>query len=73
MLYLEIQNDKKEMKTSEFQQYIGGTAACTKKLTRGTKGCVQIFSNYTYFYDSYLSGVKTADEASAEGVDYCVP
>ena len=30
-------------------------------------------SNDTYFSDSWFRGVKTAEEAMAEGVDYCGP
>ena len=35
------------------------------------RGCGQLTSNNTYFDDSWFSGVKTGDEAMAEGVDYC--
>ena len=38
-----------------------------------TKGCDQLTSNDTYFSDSWFSGVKTAEKAMAEGVDYCGP
>ena len=38
-----------------------------------TKRCVQLTSNDTYFVDLWFSGVKAADEAMAEGVDYCGP
>ena len=37
------------------------------------KGCGQMMSKYTYFTDSWFSGLKTAEEAMAEGVDYCGP
>ena len=36
-----------------------------------TKGCAQMTSNYTYFYDSFSSGVKTSEEEMAEVVSYC--
>ena len=36
-----------------------------------TKRCVQLTSNDTYFVDLWFSGVKAADEAMPEGVDYC--
>ena len=34
------------------------------------KGCGQLESNDTYFSDRWFSGVKMAEEAMAEGVDY---
>ena len=48
------------MKALEFQQDIGGTVVCMKRLMRKTKGCGQLLSNHTYFYDSWFSGVKAA-------------
>ena len=36
-----------------------------------TKGCEQLSSNDTYFVDIWLSGEETAEEATAEGVDFC--
>ena len=59
------------MKTCKFQQQIGRTAACMKRLTMATKGCGQLTPNYTYFADSWFSGVKTDEEDKAERVDYC--
>ena len=37
------------------------------------KRCGQLTSNYNCFSGSYLIGVKTSEEAMAEGVDYCRP
>ena len=42
----------------------------TKIIMMSTKGCDQLASNDNYFADSWFSGVKTAEEAMAEGVDY---
>ena len=56
---------------SEFQKYLGGTATYTKRVEMATKGCGQLTSNYTYFADSWLSSVKTAEQAMATGVEYC--
>ena len=39
MLYPDIQKGKEDTKTAEFQQQIGGTAACMKRLVMDTKGC----------------------------------
>ena len=39
----------------------------------GLKGCVQLTTNGTCFYESCFSAVKTAEEAMVEGVDYCGP
>ena len=36
-----------------------------------TKRCFRLTSNNTYFADSWFSGVKTAEEAMAAGVDHC--
>ena len=73
MLYPRIQKGKEAMTASKFQQQTGGTVACTKRLMMVTKGCGQLTSTDTYFYDSWFSGVKTVDEAMAEELDYCVP
>ena len=43
-----------------------------ERLRRGTKGCGQLFSNDTYFDDSWFSGAKTAEEAITEVVGYCM-
>ena len=59
------------MKTSKYQQKTGGTVACMKRLMMTKKGCGQLMQNDTYFADSWFSGVKMAEEAMAEGVDYC--
>ena len=73
MLHLEIQKGKKAMKTSNFQNVLGGTAACIKRLAIATKGCGQLTSEDTYFADSWFSSVKTSGEMAAAGVDYCGP
>ena len=70
MLHLDIQKGKEATKTSTFQKYIGGTAACMRRLRMDTKGCGQMTSNYTYFSDSWFSGVKTVEEYMALGVNY---
>ena len=44
-----------------------------KIIMMSTKWCGQLASNDNYFADSWFSGVKTAEEAMAEGVDYCGP
>ena len=73
MLYLYRQKGKEATKTAEFQQQIGGTAACITRLIRDTKGCDQMTSNETYFTDRCFSGVKTVEESMYEGVEYCGP
>ena len=70
MLYLYIKKGKEEMETSPFKKYIGGTVACMKKLTRVKKGCVQLLSSDTYFYDIWFRGVKIYEEVINKGVDY---
>ena len=71
MLHLEIQKGKEAMKTSNFQKYLGGTAACMKRQMMATKGCGKLTSNDTYFDDIQFGGVKNADYAMAEGAYYC--
>ena len=39
VLHLEIQRGKDTMKTLESQKYIGGNAACMKRLAIANKGC----------------------------------
>ena len=73
MLHLEIQKGKEAMKTSKFQNVLGGTTVCMKILSIATKGCVQLTSNDAYFADSWFSSVKTAEDITAAGVDYCGP
>ena len=59
------------MKNAEFQHQIGGTAACMKILMIDTKGRGRLISKVTYFSDNWFSRVKIAEEAMAEGVNYC--
>ena len=73
MLHLEIQKGKEAMKTSKFQNVLGGTTLCMKRLAISTKGCGQLTSNDTYFSDIWFSSVKTAEEMESAGVDYCGP
>ena len=73
MLHLDTQKGKEDMKTSEFQKYIGGTGVCMKRLVMDTKECDQLTWNETYFSDSWFSSVKNAEEMVAAGVDYCGP
>ena len=58
------------MKTSIFQKYIGGNSACMKRLMMAKKGWYQLTSNNTYLVDILFSGMNTAEESMAEGVDY---
>ena len=60
MLHLDTQKGKEAMKTSNFQNVLGGTTVCMKRLDIDTKGCGQLISNETYFCDIWFSSVKTA-------------
>ena len=51
MLHLEIQKGKEDTKTSKFQNVLGGTTMCMKRLAISTKGCGELKSNDTYFSD----------------------
>ena len=73
MLYLYTQKGEEAMNKETFQQHIGGTAACMKILILAKKLCGQLTSKYTFLCDSWFSGVRTAEEDMAEGVDYCGP
>ena len=63
-------NWKEATKASKLQHDIAGTAARIKRLPMAKKGCGQLNSDDTYFADIWFSGVETAEEAMAEGVDY---
>ena len=58
VLHLEIQKGEKAMKTSKFQNILGGPTVYMKRLDIATKGCGQLTSNNTYFSDSCFSSVK---------------
>ena len=73
MLYLEIQKGKENTNTEGFHQLIGGTISSMERLMMATKRCCRLTSNWTYFADSWFSGVKVSDEAMDMGVDYWVP
>ena len=49
MLHIYIQKGEEATKTSDFQKYHVGTAACMKRLAMATKGYDQLTSNGTYF------------------------
>ena len=68
MLHLDIQKGKEATKTSKFQNVLGGTTTCMRRLDIATKGRDQLTSNNTYFSDSWFSSVKTAEEMAATGV-----
>ena len=42
-----------------------------KRQILATKWCVQLVSNDTYFSGIWFSGLQTAEELMAEGLDYC--
>ena len=44
-----------------------------KIIIKSTKGCDQLSSKNSLFYDIWFSGVKTAYNGNIEGVDYCGP
>ena len=56
---------------SKFQNHLGGTTACTKRLAIATKGYGQLTSIDTYFEGICSNGVETDEQVMAEGVDYC--
>ena len=49
MLYLDIQRAKEAMNTEVFQNHIGGTSACMKRIMMTAKGWGELTSNSTYF------------------------
>ena len=73
MLHLEIQKWKEAMKTSTFQNVLGGTANCMRRLAIATKWSGQLTSNDTYSADIWFISVKNSEEMAATGVDYCEP
>ena len=73
MLYLNIRKGEDDTKTAEFQYQIRGTTVCMKIIIMAIKGCVKMMSNYIYFYKTWFGGVKTAEGAVSEVVDYYGP
>ena len=61
------------MKKSKFQNILGSTTECMKRLAISAKGCGQLTSNDAYFAYIWFSSVKTTEEMAAAGVDYCGP
>ena len=61
MSHLDIQKGKEAMKTSEFQEDLGGTNVFMKIIAIYNKGCGKLISNDTYFADSWFSSVKTSE------------
>ena len=64
MLYLNIKNNKEEMKESGFQQDIGGVDYLIRRTIIDTKGCGQLSPSDTCFADIWFSGVETAEESN---------
>ena len=60
MLYLDIQNLKEAINTSDLRK--GGMAACTGRIIQGTRGYRKVSINNTFFYDSWFIGNKKLDE-----------
>ena len=58
------------MKTYEYQQDIGGTAACMKRIMKDIKGWGKLSSKYALFGNSWFRIVKTQEEVNAEEL-YC--
>ena len=61
------------MKTSEFQQDIGGAVDCMERIKKAEKGCDQLSSKNTLFGNILFSEVKTAEDKNAEVIYYCGP
>ena len=55
----------------EFQKFLGGATACTKRLVMATKACAQLISNDTSFAHIWFSVIKITEDAMDSGVDYC--
>ena len=73
VLHLDIHKGEENMNTLTYQKQIRGTTEFMKRLMVATNECYQLTSNDTYFSDIWFSGVKTAEGAMVEGVDYCGP
>ena len=61
------------MKALGFQKNIGGTSDFMKIIMKYNIGCSKLSSNGTFFYNSWFSRVKTAEEANAKRVGFCRP
>ena len=61
------------MNKLEFQQNIGETASCTKRIIMVKKVYGNLLSNNNYFAHIWFSVLKTFEEAIDEVVYYCRP
>ena len=61
------------MKQSKYQQEIGATAACTKRMMESTKGIGQEYikwgTNYCLLFDSWFSSKKAAEAVMEVGAE----
>ena len=67
LLFIEAQRGKEGMKDSRYQQELGATAACTKRMTEETKGIDQKSKKGgpkdCFLFDSWFASKKAAEAA----------
>ena len=68
-----MKNFKEGMKASYYQQDIVVMDACMKRVMKDTRGGGQMSSNYTFFYEIRIRGVKIVQEEKSEGIYCCGP
>ena len=70
-LFIKIQRGKEGMKHSKYQQDIGSTATCTKRIIEATKGvCQKSIKGGTkdcFLFDSLLTSKKSEEDAIEVG------
>ena len=71
LLFIKFQRWKEGMKHSNYQQEIGATAACTKRMTEATKGiCQKSIKGGTkdcFLFDTWFDSKKAAESAMGVG------
>ena len=73
LIFIEAQIGKEGMKHSKYQQELGSTAACTKRVMEATKGMgqksIEGGTKYCFLFDSWFDPKKAAEAAMEIGAE----
>ena len=73
LLFIEVQRGKEGMKHSKYQQELGATTVCTKRMTEATKGVGQTYieggTKYCFLFDSWFASKKAEESAMEIGAE----
>ena len=73
LLFIEVQRGKEGTKDSRYQQELGATAACTKRMMEETKGIGQKSkkggTKYCFLFHSWFASNKAAEAAMELGAE----